>query len=79
VGAGESPHTEVFREPKRRAVFELLFGLSEPEQMLAETELGAVRYKLKGARARAFSVEIFLLTANVADEAALGARPLPWR
>ena len=32
-------HTEVFREPKRRAVFELLFGLADADQLAAETEL----------------------------------------
>lgn len=58
-------HTEAFRDPKRRAVFELLFGLADPGQLAAETELGRLREKLKASRSRAELIENFLQTSGV--------------
>lgn len=69
-------HTEVFREPKRRAVFELLFGLADADQLAAETELGLVRDALRAARERSTTVQHFLATASVQDEVALRQRQL---
>jgi len=69
-------HTEVFREPKRRAVFELLFGLADADQLAAETELGRVRDALRAARERSTTVQHFLATASVQDETALRQRLL---
>jgi hypothetical protein len=69
-------HTEFFREPKRRAVFELLFGLADADQLAAETELGQVRDALRDARERATTVQHFLFTASVQDEVALRQRQL---
>jgi hypothetical protein len=58
-------HTETFRDPKRRAVFELLFGLADPGQLTAESELGRLREELKAANSRAELIESFLETAGV--------------
>ncbi|MGW4464729.1 hypothetical protein [Micromonospora sp. NPDC004704] len=69
-------HTEVFREPKRRAVFELMFGLLDPEQLTIETTLGQVRDALKAAEGRAAAVRTFLETATDHDESTLRERQL---
>ncbi|MEU8312008.1 hypothetical protein [Micromonospora sp. NPDC048887] len=69
-------HTEVFREPKRRAVFELMFGLLDPEQLDIETELGRVRDALRAAEGRAAAVRTFLETATDRDEQSLRERQL---
>lgn len=69
-------HTEVFREPKRRAIFELLFGLADADQLATEAELGRVRDTLRSARERATTVQHFLTTASVQDEADLRQRQL---
>lgn len=67
-------HTESFREPKRRAIFELMFGLSDTEQLAAETELGQVRDALRDAQRRVDAVVNFLHTAQVDDEETLRTR-----
>nr|WP_192749883.1 AAA family ATPase [Actinopolymorpha pittospori] len=69
-------HTEVFREPKRRAIFELLFGLADPQHLAMETELGRVRDGLRHAESRAAAVRTFLHTATDQDEESLRRRRL---
>lgn len=69
-------HTEVFREPKRRAVFELLFGLADPEQLAIETALGAIKDQLRAAEGRVAAVRTFLETATDQDEVMLRRREL---
>ena len=64
-------HVEVFREPKRRAVFELLFGLSDPGMMQLEVELGSKKDEVKTARALAAASATFLSGANVPPEISL--------
>jgi hypothetical protein len=58
-------HTEVFREPKRRAIFELMFGLLNERQLEIETRLGVLRDDSKNANDRRAVVGNFLDTADV--------------
>lgn len=67
-------HLEVFREPKRRATFELIFGLADPELLAIEVRLGAVKDELRMARERSAAVEAFIKTANVFDEISMRDR-----
>ncbi|WP_345629193.1 hypothetical protein [Rugosimonospora acidiphila] len=69
-------HTEVFREPKRRAIFELLFGLADPEQLIIETALGRIKDELRTAEGRVAAVRTFLQTATDEDEVTLRQREL---
>lgn len=59
-------HTEPFREPKRRAVFELLFGLSTVEHLRLETELGRIKDDVKAVNSRLNSIQTFLESAQIA-------------
>lgn len=61
-------HTEVFREPKRRAIFELMFGLADPELLEVEVALGRLRDQSKEADERAQAVRGFLATSTFAEE-----------
>lgn len=69
-------HTEAFREPKRRAVFELLFGLTDSAHLAAETELGRLNEELKTARSRAELIENFLQTSGMESHVQLRNRSI---
>ncbi len=64
-------HLDPFREPKRRAVFEVLFGLAEDELHQLQTQVGVLNDRLKAARAREQAVATFLREAEEASEEAL--------
>ena len=69
-------HTEVFREPKRRAVFELLFGLTDPEALSLETELGRTREALAEAQSRLTTIQQFISATALEDEGLLRRKQL---
>lgn len=64
-------HTEVFREPKRRAIFELIFGLADADQLRLETELGRARDDLKGSQQRLATIRQFIETTAIQSESEL--------
>jgi hypothetical protein len=67
-------HTEVFREPKRRAMFELLFGLTDARQLELETRVGELRDEMRRAEGKVVSIRAFLDAAKIDDETTLEER-----
>ncbi|AWS48681.1 AAA family ATPase [Streptosporangium sp. 'caverna'] len=61
-------HTEYVREPKRRATFELLFGLTNSELIGLEVQRGQLADALRAAHERANTVKTFLQEASVSNE-----------
>jgi len=64
-------HLDPFREPKRRAVFEVLFGLAEDELHQLQTQLGELNDRLKAGRAREQAVAAFLREGEEGSEESL--------
>lgn len=61
-------HLDSYREPKRKTVFELLFGLTDPELIELEVLRGQVADRIREAQTRASSVGTFLREASAGDE-----------
>ncbi|GAA1312600.1 hypothetical protein Psi02_77150 [Planotetraspora silvatica] len=61
-------HLENYREPKRRASFEIMFGLTDSELIDLELRRGEIADALRAARERAATVKTFLQEASVGDE-----------
>lgn len=61
-------HLDAFREPKRKATFELLFGLTEPDLIAYEVERGQITDLLRAAQARTATVRGFLQESSAGDE-----------
>jgi hypothetical protein len=61
-------HLDTYREPKRKTVFELLFGLTEPDLIALQVERGSIADQLRVAQTRAVTVRSFLLESSAGDE-----------
>lgn len=66
-------HTDSFVNPKRRTLFEVMFGITQASRLRAEMELGQVRDDIRVARSRQSAVDSFLATATPGDESHLRA------
>jgi hypothetical protein len=64
-------HTDSTREPRRRATFELLLGLTDPETAELEVARGQARDALQAARSEAEVVRRFLESSGAMEEATL--------
>lgn len=64
-------HLDQFRNPKRKAVFELLFGLTDPHLLDLEVRLGGVSEHLAEAERESQTVLAFLQRSEAGDEAEL--------
>ena len=56
-----------YREPKRRAVFELLYGLTNPDILKMRSDLNALNAKVTAAEAEYQNVVAFLHTSRTAS------------
>ena len=59
---------ESYREPKRRAVFELLFGLTDPIVLEKRSDRAALKGELQTASAQSETVQRFLVASGTANK-----------
>lgn len=67
-------HLDKVREPTRRAVFELLFGLSDAISFDLEVQIGKLNEQITQARAEAKTVRTFLEQSDAPEEDVLRQR-----